>query len=87
VIDGASEEEVESWLGEGLGWAPTRLNLILDLIMMHIDMLPTRRRSKDPHSEPFVVCFLCAWGQNRSRAVKHIVGQSLVGSEYVVEII
>ena len=69
--DGEDAEEVYDWLAH----EPEEF---LDPIRSAVDMMPTRRKgAPDPFAEPILVCFLCAWGQNRSPSMKQAMARVL----------
>lgn len=61
----------------------TALDAVYRLIVEAIKKIPDRRSEKDdPFKEPFVICFLCAWGVHRSVATKYIMGRRLQAAGY-----
>ena len=64
------------------------LEAVYGLILEAIKKIPDRRSEKaDPFKDPFVICFLCAWGVHRSVATKHIMGRRLRSAGYIVTIV
>lgn len=63
------------------------LDLITQMIRGAIQLIPERRYDRpDPFKEPFTICFFCAWGMNRSPAVKEIMYQRLKNLGFQVEL-
>ena len=57
------------------GWTITSF---LAIIHEALHTIPTRRRTeKDPFDRPIVLCFLCAYGVNRSKNMKLIIAEEL----------
>lgn len=58
---------------------PSTLDRIMELIREGLRLIPIRRRNGEPKSfnDPVIICFLCAWGKNRSVTLKHIMWDKL----------
>jgi len=64
------------------------LELIYKLIQESIRKIPERRsEKKNPFTEPFEICFCCAWGIHRSVAAKRIMAKRLSAAGYNVTLI
>ena len=58
--------------------SPLSLGAMTTLIVDSLRFIETRRSGKpDPFKEPYVVCFMCAWGMHRSPATASVVGEKL----------
>lgn len=63
------------------------LNGMEMMILDGLKQLPSRRvGALDPYKEPYVVCFMCAWGIHRSVATKNIMWRRLTEKGYKVEV-
>ena len=68
-------------------YAPA-LEAIFQYIMESIGLIKDRRYDKpDPFAESFEILFLCAFGCNRSPAVKHLMAGRLRKLDYNVEVV
>ena len=56
------------------------------LIERAIELIPERRAPAPPYEKPFVICFLCAWGQTRSRITRDYMAGCLKSVNHVGEI-
>ena len=64
------------------------LDCISGYITESIRLIKDRRYEKpDPFTEPFVILFMCAFGCNRSPAVKHLMARRLRKLDYNVEVV
>ena len=67
--------------------SPAALTHIHASILEAIAKVPDRRRERpDPFTDPFTICFFCAWGMHRSVATKYIMGERLRRNGYLVTI-
>ncbi len=66
---------------------PDVLDNILANILNSLQVFEDRRSSRlFPYAEPYVVCFMCAYGMHRSRATKHIMAERLKALGFNVEV-
>jgi hypothetical protein len=63
------------------------LNAMVTTIKDSIAQIPDRRYpDKHPYRDPFVICFFCAWGMNRSPTTKMVVAKRLSEMGYNVQV-
>lgn len=75
-LKGASGDDakVQKWVMEA---NPEIYKRFVETVDDLIDTLPARRQGEQPFERPVVVCFMCAHGVHRSRAMKNLVGYAL----------
>ena len=69
VVDGGDEDQIREQDGDTIA-------AMFTLIVESFRRIPSRK-GKDAYKEPYVVCFLCAHGVNRSVGCKKILATKL----------
>lgn len=76
IPDGVGLEEVRRWIhGTMAGqtfWTSVRLAIDASILS-----IPKRRKTKEEAGRPWIICTLCAYGVNRSVALKALVAEEL----------
>lgn len=88
-LKGADRNDIHGTFAESIQQtnAPT-LEAMVTTIKDAVAQIPDRRwPSKTPFKDPFVVCFFCAWGMNRSPTTKMVIAKRLTDMGYKVEIV
>lgn len=66
-----TDPKVQAWIRHWGGIAIDGMSDLIYSALYHV--YPRRKDMTDPHSRPFVVLFVCAYGVHRSVACKHIL--------------